>query len=204
MNRRRSTTTSSSSTRTRARTRGARVLTAVLAIAALGSGCGVPTDDEPREITRTTIAPTDDVPTTIAGTGTQEVSIYFLREDRLERLGVAVEDEATLSGALDLVLGPPPEGSSADLRSSVPPGTLLNGVEVADGLATIDLTGEVDDVSGTTQKEAFAQIVFTTLAFEGIERVRFLVDGQAISAPTDDGNREVISAANFDAPLNPR
>jgi spore germination protein GerM len=175
---------------------GALVLAAV--------GCGVPTDDQPREITQTTIAPTSEVPTTIAGSGADQVSVYFLRDGRLERQGYPVEGEPTVQTAIGFVLEPPAEGASDELRSSVPPGTRLNAVEVSGGVATVDLSGEVDDVSGTAQKEAFAQIVFTTLAFEGIDEVRFLVDGQPIAAPTDDGNLELISADNYEAPLNPR
>ena len=71
-------------------------------------------------------------------------------------------------------------------------------------MATIDLTSEINDVTGPAQKEAFAQIVFTALAFEEVQQVRFLIDNEVIDAPTDDGNLALISAENYDAPLNPR
>jgi spore germination protein GerM len=185
-------------------TRRAPLALVSLLLAVLVAACGVPLDEGPREITQTTIAPTEDVPTTISGSGQREISVYFLRDDRLERQGYPIEGEPTLAQAIDFVLDPPAEGVSEGLRSSVPPGTVRRGVEVTDGVATIDLTSEINDVSGPTQKEAFAQIVFTTLAFEDITQVRFLVDGQVIDAPTDEGNLPLVSADDYDPPLNPR
>lgn len=178
---------------------------AVLALAlGLLAACGVPLDDAPRAITQTTLAPATDTPTTVAGSDAQEVSVYFLRGDRLERQGYPVAGEPTLRQALEYVLGPLAEGSDAELHTAVPPGTTLRNVEVTDGTATIDLTAEINDVSGQTQKEAFAQIVFTTLSFEGVQQVRFLIDGDVVDAPTDDGNLAVVAAENYDKPLNPR
>ncbi|MEZ5180403.1 MAG: GerMN domain-containing protein [Acidimicrobiales bacterium] len=175
---------------------------AVLVVVALGA-CGVPVDEEPRPIARTTIPPTSTAPTTLPEDAGQEVAVYFLRGDRLERQGYTVKGEATLAQALGRVLEPPPEGSE-DLQTAVPPGTSLLGVEVADRTATIDLTSEIGDVSALAQKQAFAQLVFTALAFPSLESVRFEVDGKPIDAPTDDGNRAEVTADNFDPPLNPR
>lgn len=182
------------------------VAAAALALAGLvAAGCGVPIDSEPRAITRTTSPSTTQVPTTVAGsTTTQEVSVYFLNGDRLERQTYQVEGEPTLSQAINFVLEPPAEGTPASLGTAVPPGTSLRGVDVTGQVATIDLSSAINDVSGAAQKEAFAQIVFTALAFENVEKVRFLVDGEAVDAPTDDGNLAVVTADNYDKPLNPR
>jgi spore germination protein GerM len=182
-----------------------RSATAAAAIAVVVlAGCGVPLDREPRPISQTTIAPAATVPTTVAPSGAPTVSVYFLNGDRLEAQQYPVEGEATLGDALGFVLAAPPDDATS-LRTSVPPDTRLRGVTVdEDGLATIDLSGEIDDVSGPTQKEAFAQIVFTALGFDEVQQVRFLVDGEAIDAPTDDGNVAVISADDYEPPLNPR
>lgn len=175
-------------------------LAALLAV----TSCGVPIDGQPRPITQTTIAPADTVPTTVAPTGSPEVSVYFLNGERLEAKEYPVEGEVTLGKALDFVLAAPADTGATDLQTAVPPGTELRGVEVADGLATIDLTGEIDDISGPAQKEAFAQIVFTALGFDEVQRVRFLIDGEGVDAPTDDGNLTVVTADDYNPPLNPR
>lgn len=176
----------------------------VLVVLVLLAGCGVPLDDTPRPITNTTVAPSDTVPTTASASGAATVPVYFLNEDRLQAVEYPVEGEATLGKALDFVLAAPPEDSAAGLRTSVPPGTRLRGVEVANGLATIDLTGEINDIGGSPQKEAFAQIVFTALGFGEVQQVRFLIDGKPIDAPTADGNLATVSADDYDPPLNPR
>jgi spore germination protein GerM len=184
--------------------RTAAALAVATALAA-AAGCGVPLDREPRPINQTTVAPAATVPTTVAPSGAPTVPVYFLNGDRLEAQEYPVEGEATLGKALDFVLAAPPDDAPTSLRTAIPPGTRLRGVTVADdGLATIDLTGEIDDVSGPTQKEAFAQIVFTALGFDEVQEVSFLVDGKAIDAPTDDGNLAVITVDDYEPPLNPR
>ena len=176
--------------------------TVALALAAIVAGCGIPVDDSPRAISRTTASPETAVPTTLSGTESEQVSVYFLRGESLERQTRDVDQEPTLGQAIGFVLEPPPEGS--DLSTAVPPGTRLLGVEVDDQVATIDLTSEINDVTALLQKRAFAQIVFTALAWEGVEAVRFEVEGEPTDAPTDDGDLAVVNADDFDPPLNPR
>ena len=181
------------------------VAASIAGLLALGTaGCGIPLDESPQAITQTTLRPTDTTPTTAAASDAAEVSVYFLRGDRLERRGYPVEGEPTLVQALGFVLAAPAGDATSELGTAVPPGTTLLGVEVTDGVATIDLSSEIDDVSGPTQKQAFAQIVFTALSFGDVQQVRFLVDGEVIDAPTDDGNLDLVSADNYDRPLNPR
>ncbi len=138
--------------------------------------------------------------------GEQGHEVLALRRGRHSEFGdlFTGAGEATLGKALDFVLAGPPEGAADGLDTSVPPGTRLRGVVVKNGLATIDLTGEINDIGGPAQKEAFAQIVFTALGFEEVQRVRFFIDGEPVDAPTDDGNLAQIDADNYDPPLNPR
>ena len=67
----------------------------------------------------------------------------------------------------------------------------------------IDLTSEIDEITGDAQKLAFAQIVFTVLEFPQYERVAFSVEGEPINAPTDGENLAVVTADDYDAPINP-
>jgi spore germination protein GerM len=168
------------------------------------AGCGVPLDEAPQPVTRPTIAAGRGTPTTIASTEGPEVGVYFLRDDRLVRVGYPVAQPASLADALGFALGDPPDGSTS-LRTAIPPGTSLLAVDVDDdGVARIDLSNEVNDVQGQAQKEAFAQLVFTALGADDLTGVRFAIDGEAVDAPTDDGNLSVVTAANYDPPLNPR
>ncbi len=177
---------------------------AAVALVAGLVGCGVPLDEQPRAISQTTAVVADTTPTTAAPSGAPTVAVYFLNDERLQAEEYRVEGEVTLGKALNFVLAPPPEDASDELSTSVPPGTELRGVQVDDGLAAIDLSSEMNALTGSTQKEAFAQIVFTALGFDEVQQVRFLIDGKAIDAPTDDGNLAVVSADDYDPPLNPR
>ncbi len=185
----------------RQRAAGAAALAVAVAVAA--ASCGVPLDEEPRAITRTTLAP-ESTPTTIASAEGPSVSVYFLEGDRLQAQQYTVKDGPTLGQAIGLALQSPAKGSPASLRTAVPPNTELRSAEVDAGTARIDLTGEINDVSGQTQKEAFAQLVFTALSIPGVRQVRFRIDGKDVDAPTDDGNQTLVSAKDYKAPLSPR
>ncbi|MFN8017912.1 MAG: GerMN domain-containing protein [Acidimicrobiales bacterium] len=178
------------------------LLAAAVAAAVALVGCGVPFDDSPRPIAQTTATTEAGTPTTAASSDAPTVGVYFLRGDRLERQDYPVDGEPTLRQALEFVLAEP--AGDTELRSSVPPGTVLRHVEVADRTATVDLTDAINDVNGQAQKEAFAQMAFTILDFGGVDTVRFLVDGDPVDAPTDQGNLAVVTADDYSAPLNPR
>ena len=68
---------------------------------------------------------------------------------------------------------------------------------------TVDLSDEINVISGDNQKVALAQIVFTILAFSPYDSVSFRIDGTAIDTPTDGANRAVVRAKDYKFPLNP-
>ena len=74
--------------------------TVALALAAIVAGCGIPVDDSPRAISRTTAPPETAVPTTLSGTESEQVSVYFLRGESLERQTRDVDQEPTLGQAI--------------------------------------------------------------------------------------------------------
>jgi spore germination protein GerM len=168
--------------------------------------CGVPLDSKPRAIPQTTVSPdTQSVPpTTSASPTAQAVSVYFLNDNHLEEVQYPVSGQPTLDAALAFVLAGPAKGSPAGLTTAVPPGTELRGVTISDGEASIDLSTEINDISGENQKQAFAQLVFTALSYRGVGAVRFHIAGKAVDAPTDHGNLARVTADDYDAPLNPR
>lgn len=182
-----------------ARSAGVIAVAATLTLA--GASCGVPLDDEPQVVAGAT-QPAEATPTTSGSPTAQEVSAYYLVGDSLEVTRYRVDGEPTLEAALQFLLEVAPTG---DAKTRIPPGTSLRSVDVAGDLATIDLTPEiVNDTSGATQKQAFAQLAFTALASEGVTQVRFLVDGEPVEVPTDRANQGTITADDYDPPLNPR
>jgi germination protein M len=66
------------------------------------------------------------------------------------------------------------------LGTSVPPGTRVLGITIDGATATVDLSAEFAGSSGTLDETVrLAQVVFTVTQFDGIERVKFHIDGVA-------------------------
>jgi hypothetical protein len=94
-----------------------------------------------------------------------------------------------------LLIGTAPgeEAAYPPVVSHIPEGTRLLGVEVAEGIATVDLSAEFmgansDASVGAWQvRHGLAQIVFTLTRFPEIDAVRFLVEGEPSLALGDQG-----------------
>ena len=176
----------------------------LLAVAAAVGGCGVPLDSSPRVIPRTTTVESgpgsqQQTPTTSGSPTARTISAYFLRDEGLQRVLYRVEGEPTLSGALAFVCSDPPEA----LKTSIPTGTRILSAHLDGHVAIIDVTSAINDISGLPQKQAYAQMVFTALAFSGVSAVEFHVDGKAVDAPTDNGNRTQVTDSDYRGALNP-
>jgi len=176
---------------------------AALALAASLMGCGVPLDKSPRSISRTTIRPDEVTPTTSASRAARKVSVYFLRGDHLVAQSYPVEGTPMLGQAVTFALQSPAKGSSESLRTAVPPDTELLGAEITNGVASINLGNGINAVSGESQKQAFAQMVYTALAFDGVTEVGFSIEGKPVDAPTDGANQARLTAKDYDPPLRP-
>jgi spore germination protein GerM len=168
----------------------------VLGVLALSSACALPDDDKPRLVAAED-APIDLSPppsTPPEGTsGDESVNVFFI-DTETQKLDVRVrrvEVETPQAGIEALLEGLLP-GEQDALDTAIPEDTQLRAAPVLDGsVLVVDLTpplpGGIQSVLGTTQLQAFAQIVQTVTAFSGVQSVRFLVEGEAIPVPTDNG-----------------
>jgi hypothetical protein len=89
-----------------------------------------------------------------------------------------------------LIAGPTPDEAASvpALSSAVPADTMLLGISIDDGLATVDLTREFEAGGGTFSMAArLAQVVFTLTQFPTIEEVQFHLDGEAVSIFSSEG-----------------
>lgn len=131
--------------------------------------------------TPATVAP--DAPgTTVAAT--------FVRG---EKVGTAHRRVAPTSAvgraALEqLLAGPTAEEQAAGLATAIPKGTKLLGLDIANGTATVDLSGEFVSGGGSLSvRERLAQVVFTLTQFPSVDGVTFRIDGTATTVFTGDG-----------------
>lgn len=127
-------------------------------------------------------------PTTLAPVETTRVNVYWAwtiptSVGTPERLGagsrIVPEDDHLVAAVAALLEGPNEAEVAVGMGTAVPAGTTVHGVDVAGGVATVDLDDTFTESSGSLAETArLAQVVFTLTAFDGVDRVVFSIDGE--------------------------
>ena len=141
--------------------------------------------------TSTTAAPsssTSSGPTTSTVSATS-VSVFLIRGETVgpaRRPGTA---QSPASSAVQALLdGPGAADRAAGLSTAIPVGTRLLGLNIAEGTATVDLSGDFGRGGGSlSMQERVAQVVYTLTQFPSVQRVVFHVDGKAVTALGGEG-----------------
>ena len=155
----------------------------------------------PSETPPATEAPTA-APTSEPSGGTS-VKIYLFMDGKLVPVRRAIEaTRAVGRAALNALFeGPTAEEAAADppLTTDIPDGTILLGLDIADGVATVDLSREFEsggDAASVSRR--LAQVVYTLTQFPTVNRVAFLLDGK----PTTAGDRQgTVTREDFEEHL---
>ena len=121
--------------------------------------------------------------------GEVDVKVYFLSGERLAIAHRLVAGPELLRQAIgELLAGPTLDERSTGLLSTVPPETELLDVNLADGVATIDLSSAYASGGGTLSMMArLAQVVFTATQFDTVDGVAFRLDGEPIETLGGEG-----------------
>ena len=129
------------------------------------------------------------VPSTSDVAGEVDVKVYFLSGERLAIAHRLVAGPELLRQAIgELLAGPTLDERSTGLLSTVPPETELLDVNLADGVATIDLSSAYASGGGTLSMMArLAQVVFTATQFDTVDSVAFRLDGEPIETLGGEG-----------------
>ncbi|CAN5739317.1 hypothetical protein BH24ACT3_BH24ACT3_03430 [soil metagenome] len=183
-----------------------------VALALLAGSCGLPQDSEPIEMS-TEGVPSDLIETSSTTstepTGeTQPVQLYFVDREAytLEAVTRPLETPVTPADALNaLLLGIQVDEEDPDLVDRLPTALeLASQPRLDDGVLTIDLSTDIDNISGLTQREAFAQLVWTATGLDDVDRVTFRVEGaprQASTTDVDAGQLEVVNRDDYALPF---
>jgi spore germination protein GerM len=134
-----------------------------------------PSTESPDTTSVPTAAPTTD-PTLV------DVRVYLLRDERLAVVHRQVAGPAVLRNALaELLEGPTESERAAGLHTEIPDGTALRDLDLADGLATVDVSGDFEQGGGTLSMTArLAQVIFTATQFDNVDEVLFWLDGAPV------------------------
>lgn len=128
-----------------------------------------------------------------AGTSapTREMTVYLTRAGRLwpaPRVVSASVD--TVENAIRALLGgPTPEEVAGQIATVIPDGVGLLSTEVADGVGSINLSREFErSAEQSVLILRIGQVVYTATEIDGVERVRFLIDGDPVDVLAEDGS----------------
>ncbi len=153
----------------------AGAIAAALFILAVG-GCPRPPVQGPPASGRVTEPPSETV----------TVALYFADENGATLVRTQVQmpsSEATPIGILRRLVKGPTEKS--DAMAIIPKGTQVNGVEVKDGLASVDLSSAFRDKFPSGSNIGYLcvySIVHTLCELPDIDRVQLLIDGQKVDS----------------------
>jgi germination protein M len=113
---------------------------------------------------------------------TRDESLFMVKrtQESTPRIGTAAMEA--------LLTGPSAQEQAAAVGSQVPAGTQLLGLNVDDGIATVDLTSEFESGGGSTSMNVrIAQVVYTLTQFPTVDGVLFHLDGQAVDVLGGEG-----------------
>jgi spore germination protein GerM len=198
------------------RRRWASLAAASLVAGGLLGGCGLPTDGTPRAIKRETVpynllgVNETDAPMPAADADVRAVTVYVVREVggklQLQPSSRLIATPVNLDTVVANLMagGITPEERENGYANLIPGKELVSITQ--DETTTIQVTQDFFDrlPKGQSRRLAIAQIVYTVTGFEGaggrspIDFVRFTVDGEVRTVPTDDGQTQpIVSQANF-------
>lgn len=172
-------------------------------------GAATTTTEPPSEASTPTTSAVTSVPTTDAPTTTDDVTTtsppetsaiaYFLLSEPSDGGGpflvpvyrAHTGSEAVVRDAVEQLLAGPTADEQAgtpSIRTAVPAGTDLLGVDLDQGVATVDLSGEFEEGGGTASMQArLAQLVYTVTRVPDVELVVLHLDGQPVEVFSGEG-----------------
>lgn len=188
-----------------------RIFILLLAMALIVTACGPSAVDNGEgstttaPSTTTTSSPGATAPiettTTTGAPGQVTVAAYFFMDDttNTSRPGPFLapvarsvpESSDPVIAALSELLQGPTEAETASvpaIRTTIPDNTLLLGVTLVDGIATVDLSREFEGGGGSASMFGrLAQVVYTVTQFPEITSVVFRLDGQPVTVFSNEG-----------------
>jgi spore germination protein GerM len=211
------------------------LLLSVLALLAGACGAGEtgdagPVTTEPGSASTTTTAPATTTTTAAPGdnTGTttttttqapgndqpveqQFVELYFIKEGLSAATVIrAVDAPMVATNAIKaLIAGPTPAEMDTELSTAIPADTLLLGLTIDNGLATIDLSREFEVGGGSFNiLSRLAQVVYTLTQFPTVDEVLFYIDGEPVEVFSGEGVvlGDPVSRADYETilPIEPK
>ncbi len=149
--------------------------------------------DEPTQPGATPVATPRTTPRpTTAPSGATTVKIYLFLGETLVPVQRTIDSTRAVGRAAltELLKGPKPaeQNDVPGMTTNIPAGTILLGLDISDGLATVDLSREFESGGGSASMFGrLAQVVYTLTQFPTVEGVAFRLDGQPVTVFSGEG-----------------
>ena len=153
------------------------------------AGCGDDGDDTATTTSEATATTADGSVTTTPDGDLAAVKVYFALNEAVATAGRTVAAPAVGKGAVEALLAGP-EGIEVEMgmTTAIPEGTELLGLDIADGVATVDLSEEYEGGGGSLSMQLrVAQVVFTLTQFDNVDTVEFRIDGAPVESIGGEG-----------------
>lgn len=181
-----------------------RACLAALAAAVLVSACGIGADDAPRDIPAPAQLPLGGADSQ-AGATAGAARVYLLapavaaQSTLLQAVARDVEDTA-LEVLQALFAGPNAGESAQQFSTALPDGLALLSADRRGTRLVVDLSEDIQQLSGQALVLAVAQIVLTAAELPGIRSVEILVEGDAQQWPAGNGEAQSDPLTVYDYP----
>jgi len=178
-----------------------------LTVGAFAAACGLPNDDQPRQIAADKVpfellGPSTTAQATDAGPAGSQVNLYFVHGTQLQAVRRSV-DQRDAQTVLSMLGKGKTDTDPIDIRPAIPQGTLILDAGFQGDVLVVTLSNQILSVTGAEQKAAFAQLVFTATDLPAVRSIRFrVVDGsgtqQDVHPLTDNGLKpDDVTRADF-------
>lgn len=142
-----------------------------------------------KETTTTAPSGTTSQTTVNSSSGPYTADVYFSKDEKICAAARKVPTTSIGAAAMaSLLQGPTAEEKSGGMSTSIPAGTRLLGLNIKNGVATVDLSGEFASGGGTlSMTTRLAQVVFTLTQFPSVNGVNFMLDGKTVKVFGGEG-----------------
>ena len=182
--------------RARSPRRARTILGMVLVLALTGTACNGDEDEPSAASAAPSATPTTDV-TTVApatptpATVTQPVRLWLTLEEftgLTVRQAQVTPPRFATAAVTELLKGPNPSEVSNAWGTAIPAGTQLLGIDLSNGVATVDLSDEFESGGGSlSARMRLAQLVYTLTEFDTIQSVELEIEGQLVTTFSSEG-----------------
>jgi spore germination protein GerM len=176
-----------------------------VAIVAIASGCGIASDDGPRDIPAADQVELGIGGDSNAGAAIGTARVYFLSPEVVGQAAllesVARDVAETPTALLQALLAGPNQTEQANqFRTALPVGTQLLDARRQGFILRVDLSADVLELSGQVLITAMAQIVYTASEIDGVRGVTIMVAGADQQWPVGSGELTSTPLTVYDYP----